>query len=485
MLPRAALYGFLAVAILSSSTGTTWFALLKPTPALVKAHWRMTITALIQTPLMIRELRAMSTETYTRWKTALPLILLTGFDLGLHFSSVATSVDHTSLAHCILLVNVAPLFLVAVAITRYAVSRAMYGPAQFQQLQEDKDSSVSSLSSSSLSNSGSSGAVSKPAPSASTSSSSSSSSSGWRSLLSPARSLPPTLLESVGTILSFAGVALLVSSATDAAGSGSGGSGAGGLVAGESQVTVYGDVVGLLGSATLAAYFAVGARVRKWCPLFSWMCPLHIAASAFTGTCALLFVDGATVSTDGNGLLGWMGDVTRFGYSLGAAVFPGMLGHAISNLVLKHLSALTVSVAMLLQPPIGSVIGYAVGVQGVPSALTAVAAPIILYGAFLVTTGSRDKGLTWRQVLQCKLTPMAPASKERVAAGAAVAAVAVDISGSDAVKGVEGEEGSAADVVAAVPVLVAAEAGDAAAAHSNSESTAFEAEALPTAATRR
>lgn len=357
-------YLLLLVSITCASSGITWFALLQGNPVL-KACWRMQLTVLIQLPLMLRELSRMPPDTLSQWKTSvLTTHLPTGTILGLHFWTVSLCVANTSLSHAILLVNAPPLFLVLWATGLWIIARIVTTLA---------GGAFHSLDAATP-------AAAPPRP--------------WASWLNPAQCHPPTVVEVVGACVAFAGVSGLVS----AAGNGS---------ADEDRVTLRGDLIGLLASASLAFYFAVGGSVRKWCPLFSWLCPLHISASVTTALIGLLFVPGTTVlpqSPDDTGaVLSWVIGGTTFWYSLGAACVPGMLGHGLANHVIGRLGGLVVSVTQLLQPVPGMLIGYLAGVQGPPGIAPLLCAPVILYGAFLVTVGGRGKGLTWQQVLRCRI----------------------------------------------------------------------------------
>ena len=87
----------------------------------------------------------------------------------------------------------------------------------------------------------------------------------------------------------------------------------------------------------------------------------------------------------------------------GAALTASMLGHGLTNLVMNVLSPLVVSVAYLLMPLLAMTQGYVLGLQGAPTALLALAVPLIIYGAFLTSVGSRERGLGVRDALCCRL----------------------------------------------------------------------------------
>lgn len=55
------------------------------------------------------------------------------------------------------------------------------------------------------------------------------------------------------------------------------------------------------------------------------------------------------------------------------------------NYVLKHIAPLVVSVTLLLEPLVGSLIGAAFGLQGLPGPFTWVGGTVLLVGAGMVT----------------------------------------------------------------------------------------------------
>jgi drug/metabolite transporter (DMT)-like permease len=409
-------YLLLLTAATSASTGTTWFALQEGTPVW-KAAWRMQLTVLMQLPLLAWEVRRMEPALYARWRAAtLALTLPTGVVLGTHFALVAASVQSTSLAHAILACNCPPLFLIAAAISRYLLGRAVWGAsaADFGKLAEEpaavggvKGAAVEGEDAWGQGGAGSSAASATvtvtPAASPAAGPRSLSALLAWgRAYVHPARALPPTRIEVSGALLSFRGITLLVAGSS---------SPAGGV---ERGVTAGGDLLGVAASAMLALYFTVGGRLRKWMPLFSWLCPLHASAALFT-TLLALAVEPGTAAT--YGALAWGSDARVLGYAAGAAVFAGMIGHGLANYVMATLSPLIVSVAMLGQPLIGSLIGYGLGVQGTPSAMTLVAAPLILAGAYATTVGTRERGLSLRDVLTCRVRGRAAAAAAAAAGG--------------------------------------------------------------------
>jgi hypothetical protein len=154
----------------------------------------------------------------------------------------------------------------------------------------------------------------------------------------------------------------------------------------------------------LALYFiATGeARKRHGLPLFCWLCPLNLVAAVATTAAS------ATLESGTPGFLGpleWAHDGHVFVIAGGSAISAGLLGHGIANFVMSQLSPLVVSVAFLLMPIAAVAQGFLLGLQGAPSMMTALAAPVIMYGAFIVSVGGRERALTLLDVLRCRLRP--------------------------------------------------------------------------------
>lgn len=277
--------------------------------------------------------------------------------MGTHFGAVSLCVANTSLSHALLVINVAPLFLVA-GITMLWILNSF---ALKSCHHTDERSWAARLES-----------------------------------VLPA--LPPTAMEAVGAVTAFSGVTALVLSASSGRGD-------------EARASWVGDVIGLYASASLSIYWYVTSRVRTWCPLFAWLCPLNGAAALTCALVSLAVVPGTTWSAveTPTGVFSWIGGGTIFTFSFCNALFASCLGHGLAAFVIGRAGSLPVSTSMLSQPPSGTLIGYIAGVQGPPGLSVLACAPIILSGAYLVIVGGRDKGLTWADAMRCRLKQQAAA----------------------------------------------------------------------------
>lgn len=191
----------------------------------------------------------------------------------------------------------------------------------------------------------------------------------------------PTWLETLGTGVGAAGAVLMVV-----------------LVAGqESKVTLAGDMVALLGAAAMAVYLSAGRHYRAELklPLFLYAAPVTLFA-AISLSAASLAIEGPShgvafaVGPARLTSFGWLMDRRLALLVCALGLVSGILGHTLANLSLARLPSLVVSVSLLLEPVVGSLIGYAAGVQDVPHAWTFVGGAILLVGAGMVTVGGKQ-----------------------------------------------------------------------------------------------
>jgi len=330
----------LFVAVLAMASGGLWFALLPESPPLMKACWRLTLTATLQGAGFFHQSRGLPAAFWARFRDAIPHLIFIGFSLALHFGSWGWSVDHTSLVHSLLLVWSTPLIIVAWMFARSGAAAEWVRARMRSGAQQLVESG---------------GEGEQPPP-----------------------PLPPTAHEALGAVLGFAGVAVLLGAGAERAGA-------------EAEVTLAGDAAALLGAAAIIPYLQGGAELRAWMPLFVYALPVTGCAAAWLAAGSLLTERGASVGGVGPGaLLGFLGAPRRAGLALGAAAVSGILGHTLVNFALRHLPPLLISVACLWEPVLGSVLGWLVGVQGPPSAMTLLAAPLLLGGGLCVTLGARD-----------------------------------------------------------------------------------------------
>ena len=178
---------------------------------------------------------------------------------------------------------------------------------------------------------------------------------------------PATRMQSVGALVGFVGAAVVV--------------GGGGEEAG---VNLYGDFLAFLGAVTVVGYLVIGRMVRGWMPLFLYAFPVT-AVSAVLLTGWAIYAEGLTFDlAEMTGAFGWV-SAAWVGYVAYLALGPGLAGHTGINAVLRWIPPLTISMILIMEPVIGSVIGWVVGVDNVPGVWTLVGGLLMVAGLALVT----------------------------------------------------------------------------------------------------
>ena len=171
-------------------------------------------------------------------------------------------------------------------------------------------------------------------------------------------------LELCGTLIGFAGCVLVAFGSGNTQGS-----------------SVVGDLVSFLGATMVCGYLLIGKVMReeRGVALFYYLCPINFLATVTAYICAVCYSPASA-----SHIFTWItGDYALYVLYLG--VVPGVVGHAIINFLLLHLSPLLISVFITLEPVIGSLIGWFLGLQSIPALLTWVGGACIILGNAFVT----------------------------------------------------------------------------------------------------
>ena len=184
---------------------------------------------------------------------------------------------------------------------------------------------------------------------------------------------PATKIQSIGALVGFIGAAVVV-----------------GGGASETGVSLYGDFLAFLGAVTVVGYLAIGRMVRGWMPLFLYAFPVTLV-SAIALTAWAILSEGLTFNLDDmTGAFGWI-SVTWILYVGYLALGPGLLGHTGINAVLRWIPPLTISMMLIMEPVIGSIIGWIVGVDSIPQIWTLIGGVLMVSGLALVTFDSESE----------------------------------------------------------------------------------------------
>jgi drug/metabolite transporter (DMT)-like permease len=158
-------------------------------------------------------------------------------------------------------------------------------------------------------------------------------------------------------------------------------------VTNEGEVTLIGDFAAFIGAIAIVGYLVVGRVLRAWMPLFIYAFPVTFIAALLLGLSSILI--------EGNSLGGLPAVSSLFGWSdvlwLPAiaylAIGPGLIGHTGINGVLRWFTPLVISVAVLFEPLIGSLIGWYLGTTTVPGVYTWLGGIFLIFGVIMVTLG--------------------------------------------------------------------------------------------------
>ena len=103
----------LGVAICGVSSAGAIFTHVDDIPPLLRASWRLQLTALILAPLALWQFKSIDVETKSKLfeMSTGKIILASGAFLALHFGFWVTSLDYTSLTHSLLFVTAHPLVI--------------------------------------------------------------------------------------------------------------------------------------------------------------------------------------------------------------------------------------------------------------------------------------------------------------------------------------------------------------------------------------
>ena len=184
---------------------------------------------------------------------------------------------------------------------------------------------------------------------------------------------PATKIQSIGALVGFVGAAVVV-----------------GGGASETGVSLYGDFLAFLGAVTVVGYLAIGRMVRGWMPLFLYAFPVTLV-SAIALTAWAILSEGLTFNLDDmTGAFGWI-SITWILYVGYLALGPGLLGHTGINAVLRWIPPLTISMMLIMEPVIGSIIGWIVGVDSIPQIWTLIGGLLMVSGLALVTFDSESE----------------------------------------------------------------------------------------------
>ena len=163
--------------------------------------------------------------------------------------------------------------------------------------------------------------------------------------------------------------------------------------AGSGSVTLIGDAAAFLGAIAIVGYLAAGRHLRgnRQMPLFLYAFPVT-AIAAILLTVHASIAEGANFDTAivDSSVLGWTDAswILLVGY---LALGPGLAGHTGINASLRWLPPLVISVSVVLEPLLGGLLGWFLGVQDIPDLWTWVGGPFMIAGMALAIVGTNNR----------------------------------------------------------------------------------------------
>ena len=145
------------------------------------------------------------------------------------------------------------------------------------------------------------------------------------------------------------------------------------------EVTIFGDFLAFIGAVTVVGYIVAGKVLRQWMPVFIYALPVTLIA-------ALILIPASIIAGENTAALGWM-ESNLLGWFILLAFLAGILGHTGLNACLRWLSPLTISVAVTMEPMIGSFIGWFFFDSPIPGIWTWLGGPLLIVGVILVILG--------------------------------------------------------------------------------------------------
>ncbi|DAC43941.1 MAG TPA: DMT family transporter [Candidatus Poseidoniales archaeon] len=158
-------------------------------------------------------------------------------------------------------------------------------------------------------------------------------------------------------------------------------------IEGNNEVTLIGDAAAFLGAITVVGYLMIGRHLRssRSVPVFIYAFPVTLLAGLML-TIGSISLEGTylTSTTPELSAFGWT-DVLWLPWIAYLSLGPGLCGHTVINTALRWISPIVVSVALIFEPVIGGVIGWAITGDAYLGTWTLIGGPLMLVGAIMVT----------------------------------------------------------------------------------------------------
>ena len=153
------------------------------------------------------------------------------------------------------------------------------------------------------------------------------------------------------------------------------------------QVSLIGDAAAFIGAVTVVGYLLAGRHLRsiREMPIFVYAFPVTLGAGVWLAMSSLALENSSVSSiSPETAIFGWA-DFTWIAWIAYLSLGPGLCGHTGINTILKWISPIIVSIALLFEPVLGGIIGWLWTGEAVMGAYTAVGGTLMIAGAIMVT----------------------------------------------------------------------------------------------------
>ena len=157
---------------------------------------------------------------------------------------------------------------------------------------------------------------------------------------------------------------------------------------GDQTATLFGDMLAFGGAVFVVGYIVVGRMLRTWMPIFVYAFPVTLIGALLLLPFSWWFESDFAQF----GALGWTNG-EFFLWFLLLALIAGLLGHTGLNTCLRYISPLVVSVAVTLEPVLGSMIGWVFFDAGIPGRWTWLGGLVLMVGLVTVVVASESASL--------------------------------------------------------------------------------------------
>jgi len=294
----------LGCAVVGVSSAGALFQHVDQIPPLLRASWRLQLTALMLAPFALMQWLNADESMKVRYKqsSSVRIIFLSGIFLAIHFGTWVASLDATSLTHSLLFVTSHPIIIVIGMMVLAKTSKDVEFPHRN---------------------------------------------------------------EILGAMIGFLGASLTLTSL--------------GEQQGDHVVTLYGDLLAFAGGVFVVGYIVCGRVLRIWMPIFLYAFPVTLIGGVLLIPASYVLESNFTDF----GPFGWLA-MEFLPWFLLLAAISGFLGHTGLNTCLRYVSPLVVSVAVTLEPVIGTLIGWLFFDSGTPDHRTVLGGMILLVGLLMV-----------------------------------------------------------------------------------------------------